>query len=129
MATNNTIALPARNVRSVDVGEYAIDGKPVMAVAPAGDSVTLFTVPHGIRLYGAHLRSLAAQTAALKLQLNRGGVRTDLTGATTAGQDSRATGAGLTPTDLQPGDTVEVLVSGAASNATAIEYDLLCRHQ
>src|SRR2546430_5119455 len=50
----------------------------VLPVAAAGDSITLFTVPCDMRLYGAHLRSLAAQTATAKLQLNRAGTRTDL---------------------------------------------------
>jgi hypothetical protein len=127
MAVNTTIQRLARNVRTVDVGEFSIDDKPVLPVAVAGDSITLFTVPCDMRLYGAHLRSLAAQTATAKLQLNRGGTRTDLTAATTAGSDSRTTGAGLVPIDLKAGDMIEVLVGGTSSNATAIEYDLLVR--
>ena len=130
MAINGLIAIAARNVRSVDVGEYAIDGKPVLPVVAAqGDSITLFTAPHDMRLYGAHLRQAANVGAGvtLKLQKNSGGTRTDLTGSTTAATASVVSGSGLVPIDLKAGDTVEVLVSGGVNAAVAIEYDLLVR--
>lgn len=130
MATNTSIQILARNVRSVDVGEYTIDAKPVLpVVAAAGDSITLFTVPHDIRLYGAHLRQAANVGAGvtLKLQRNRGGARVDLTAATVAAAAGVVSGGGLVPIDLIAGDTVEVLVSGGVNAAVAIEYDLLCR--
>lgn len=129
MAIISLIAIAARNVRSVDVGEYAIDAKPVLPVAAAGDSITLFTAPHDIRLYGAHLRQPANVGAGvtLKLQRNRAGTRVDLTTATTAATAGVVSGGGLVPIDLLAGDTVEVLVTGGANAAVAIEYDLLCR--
>lgn len=130
MATNSTIAIPARNVRSVDVGEYSIDAKPVLPiVANAGDSVTLFTAPHDMRLYGAHLRQGAnvGANVTLKLQRNRGGTRVDLTASTTAATAGVVSGSGLVPIDILAGDTIEVLVSGGVNAAVAIEYDLLVR--
>lgn len=131
MATNTSIQILARNVRSVDVGEYAIDAKPVLpVVAAAGDSVTLFTAPHGMRLFSAHLRQPATVGAGvtLKLQKNSAGVRTDITASTTAATAGVASSTGLLPLDLAAGDTVEVLVSGAVNAAVAIEYDILARH-
>lgn len=130
MATNNNIARLARNVRVVDVGSFAIDDKPTLpVVATAGDSVTLFTAPCDMRLYGAHLRQPATVGAGvtLKLQKNSGGTRTDLTASTTAATAGVVSGSGLVPIDLKAGETVEVLVSGGANAAVAIEYDLLVR--
>lgn len=130
MATNNLIAKAARNVRTVDVGNFSIDDKPTLpVVAAAGDSVTLFTAPCDMRLYGAHLRQGAdvGANVTLKLQKNSGGTRTDLTASTTAATAGVVSGTGLVPIDLKAGDTVEVLVSGAVNSAAKIEYDLLVR--
>lgn len=130
MATNNTIAKAARNVRTVDVGTFSIDDKPTLpVVATAGDSITLFTAPCDMRLYGAHLRQGAGVGAGvtLKLQKNSGGTRTDLTASTTAATAGVVSGSGLVPIDLKAGDTVEVLVSGGQNAAVQIEYDLLVR--
>lgn len=131
MATINTIAVAARNVRSLDTGVYAISGKPVLPVVPAaGDSITLFTMPHDARALSAHLRQPANVGAGctLKLQRNRAGVRTDLTASTTAATAGVVNSSGLLPVDLIAGDTVEVLVSGAVNAAAAIEYDIQCQH-
>ena len=130
MATNNLIAVAARNTRTVDVGEFAIDGKPTLpVVAAAGDSVTLFTAPCDMRLFSAHLRQTAALGAGvtLKLQRNRAGARVDLTQSTTAATAGVASSTGIVPIDILAGDTVEVLVSGGANTAQPIEYDLLVR--
>lgn len=131
MATNNSIAIPARKVRSLDTGVYAVSGKPVLpVVAAAGDSITLFTMPHDARALSAHLRVPADLGASVvcKLQRNRGGTRTDLTVATTAAQAGVVNSAGVLPVDLLAGDTVEVLVSGAVNAAKAVEYDVQCQH-
>jgi hypothetical protein len=130
MATNTSIQVLARNVRSVDVGEYSIDAKPVLpVVAAAGDSITLFTAPHDIRMNTAHLRQAAGGGAGvtLKLQRNRAGVRTDLTATTTANTAGVVSSATVGPQDILAGDTVEVLVAGGVNAAIGIEYDLLCR--
>lgn len=130
MATINTIAVPAKAVRSLDTGMYNVDGKPVLPiVTAAGDSITLFTFPHDGRIVQAHLRQPATVGAGvtLKLQRNRGGTRVDLTGSTTAATAGTINGAGLCPTDFLLGDTVEVLVSGGMNAAVGIEYDLTCQ--
>lgn len=130
MATNNLIAIPARNVRSLDTNVYAISGKPVLPVAANGDSITLFTMPHNARGLLAHLRqpNNVGAGVTLKLQKNSGGTRTDLTASTTAATAGVVSSAGLMPGDLAAGDTIEVLVSGGANAAVAVEYDIQCQH-
>lgn len=129
MALLNSIAIPAKNVRSLDTGLFAISGKPVLPAAAAGDNITLFTFPHGGRMTGAFLRQPANVGAGvtLKLQKNSGGVRTDLTAATTAATAGVVSGVGVTPVDFLPGDTVEVLTAGGASAAVQVEYDIVCQ--
>lgn len=129
MALNSTIALAATQVRSLDTNLYDIIGKPVLPAVAAGDNVTLFTAPHAMRVTSAHLRVPATLGAGVvcKLQKNSGGVRTDLTAATTAATAGVVSSAGLLPVDMAAGDTVEVLVSGGASTAGAIEYDVIAQ--
>jgi hypothetical protein len=131
MATNTSIQMLARNVPSLDTGVYSISKKPVLpVVAAAGDSVTLLTMPHSARILSAHLRQGANVGAGvtLKLQKNSGGTRTDLTASTTAATAGVVSSIGLLPVDIAPGDTIEVLVSGAQNAAVAIEYDIQCQH-
>lgn len=129
MATITSIAVLARNVRVVDVGLFAIDAKPALPAAANGDNIVLLTAPCDMRLFSAHLRQPATLGAAatLKLQRVRGGVRTDLTAATTAATAGVVSGAGLVPIDILAGDTIEVLVGGGALSAGIVEYDLLVR--
>ncbi|MCP3735624.1 hypothetical protein M9979_12145 [Sphingomonas sp. RP10(2022)] len=130
MATITSIAIAARNVRSLDTGVYSIDGKPALPAVAAGDRIVLFTAPHAMRLTSAHLRQTAGMgaSATLKLQKNSASTYTDLTASTTAATAGVVNSAGLLPIDLAAGDTVEVLVSGGASAAGVIEYDILARH-
>jgi hypothetical protein len=96
-----------------------------------GDNVQLFTVPIGVnyRLTGAVLRHDATlgAGATLQLQVNRGGTRTSLSAASTAGAASHASSAGqaAVPFDLVGGDIIEALVGGAnISGAANLSVDL-----
>jgi hypothetical protein len=130
MATNNLIAIPARLVRSLDTGNYTMDGKPTLPVAAAGDSITLFTMVHAGRIMGATLKvpNTVGAAVTLKLQKNSGGTRTDLTVATTAATAGVVTGVTLLPVDFLAGDTVEILTAGGTNAAVIVEYDVVCRH-
>lgn len=129
MALVSTIAVAASLVRSLDTGLYNISAKPVLPAVANGDNVTLFTAPHAMRVTSAHLRVPGTLGAGVvcKLQKNSGGVRTDLTAATTAATAGVVSSAGLLPVDMAAGDTVEVLVSGGASTAGGIEYDVIAQ--
>ena len=126
MATQTAIAVPATQVRSLDTGLFTINGKPVLPVTANGDRQVLFTAPHAMRVSAAHLRVPATLGASVvcKLQKNSATVYTDLTAATTAATAGVVTSAGLLPLDMAAGDTVELLVAGAASTAGGIEYDV-----
>ena len=128
MATNSTIAVPASLVRSLDTNLYDIAGKPTLPAVASGDSVTLFTAPHAMRVTSAHLRVPATLGAGVtcKLQKNTGGTRSDITASTTAATAGVVASVNL-PIDLASGDTIEVLVSGGASSAGAIEYDVIAQ--
>ncbi len=130
MATINTIAIAAKNVKSVDVGVYNINGKPVLPAAPNADRIVLFTAPHGIRVSSVHLKVPATlgANATLKVQKNSGGVYTDASATTTAATAGVVTGATTGPFDLAAGDSIELLVGGGALTSGQVEYDILCQH-
>lgn len=128
---DNTNSQLARGVTNVTRKASVVSGS-----AASGDNVQLFTVPPATkyRLVSAIVRQSATlgASATVKLQVNRGGTRSDITGATTAGAASQASSAAVAgvPYDLQPGDIIEALVGGAAISASAeISADLLISRQ
>ena len=96
--------------------------------AVATDRIQLMVVTRRSRLHSAHLAvdaTLGAGTT-LKLQRDRAGVYTDLTGLTTAGAASIATSSGLGSFDLNEGDIITALVGTANITAAAgLLVDLL----
>lgn len=93
--------------------------------ANIADNIEVFMVPYGQswRLIAVDLRvdaSLGAG-ATLALQVNRSGVRTVLTPASTAAAASKVTGAADAdmPFDLLGGDVIELVVAGANITAAA----------
>jgi len=91
-----------------------------------GDNVQVFTFPSGqnrrlLEVLVTAQGSLGA-SATIKAQLNRAGVRTDISTATTAGAFSQGTSYTIAavPYDVLPGDIVELLVAGAAVTASAV---------
>lgn len=102
------------------------------AIAASGDQVNVLQVPPGAkkRLFAAALRVSATLGAGCTLQLrvNRSGVFTVLTAATTAGAAGKVTDVAQTtvPFDLEGGDIVELLVGGAnVAAAATVTVDLL----
>lgn len=97
-----------------------------IAAGPAsGDNIKLFTVPIGQKW---RLSSVAQRIAAtfgagaiVQARHNRAGVYTPIAGASTAAAASKTDGSALIalPLDLIGGDTIELLVSGAAISAAA----------
>lgn len=117
----------------VDVGTYHLTRKIAVVSGDAnnGDNIQLLTIQRGGRQFSAHLRHDATLGASctLKLQLNRAGVRTDLTVATTAGGASYVNGGTIGPVDLVAGDIIEALVGGANIAASAnIAVDISLQH-
>lgn len=101
-----------------------------------GDAVQLWQVPYGskLRLYDAVLNVAATlgASATLQARVNRGGVYTAITAASTAGGASKTTGAAQTgiPMNLLGGDVVELLVGGANITASAsVSLDVLLNTQ
>ncbi|MCR5870673.1 MULTISPECIES: hypothetical protein [unclassified Sphingomonas] len=99
--------------------------------ADNADTIEIFTVPVGenFRLFDASLKvgGTLGASCTVQLRANRGGTRTVLTAATTAGGASKVTGAAQTtvPFDLASGDIIELLVGGADIAASAaVEVDL-----
>ena len=95
--------------------------------ANSADTIEVFGFPPDARgkIVEAYLRTSATLGASctIQLRINRGGSRTTLTAATTAGGASKVSGvaqAGV-PFEIQGGDIVELLVGGAdiAAAATA----------
>lgn len=95
------------------------------AAANSGDNIAVYAFPAGInrRLTSVVLRTSGTLGASCTLQarVNRGGTRTVLTAATTAGAASKVDSsaqAGV-PFDIQGGDVLELLVGGANIGAAA----------
>lgn len=133
MADVKTYLLASTVTPMLDVGTYMLTLKPAIANAAAanGDSIQLATIQRNCRMGSAHLRALATLGAAatVKLQRNRGGVRIDLTVATTAAGASLVNSSTIGPVDLQGGDIIELLVGGGNIAAAAgVEVDLLLQH-
>jgi hypothetical protein len=132
MAIQTAIAIAAKNVRSLDTNLYDITGKPVLPATANGDSQVLLTFPNAARLYGAHLTVPATLGAGVtvKLQKRDGttGAAVDITASSVAATAGIVSGTGLVPIDVKAGDTIEVLVSGGASAAGQIAFDLVAQH-
>ncbi len=133
MAVVNTYALPATETPEIHAGAFTITR--VMAIASgaaaSGDNITVLTMGRNARLNQSFLRNggTLGASCTLKLQRNRGGTRTDLTVATTAGSASVVSGITIGPVDLLAGDIIEMLVGGANIGAAAtVEVDLLLQH-
>jgi hypothetical protein len=129
MTIQTAIAIPAKNVRSLDTNVYDVVVKASLPATTNGDSQVILTLPHAARLIGAFLRVPATlgANAVCKLQ-KRDAVTTtavDITSATTAATAGVEDGTGLLPIDVKGGDTIELLVSGANASAGSIEIDLL----
>ncbi|HEV2078702.1 MAG TPA: hypothetical protein VGR19_02230 [Allosphingosinicella sp.] len=117
----------------VDVSTYDLRGSFNLTngLAAAGDNIQCFTIQRNGRLHGAHLKALASLGVGttLQLQRNRGGVRINLTAATTAGAASYVNSNAIGPVDVLAGDIIEILVGGAnITAASAVEVDLLLQH-
>lgn len=130
MAIQTAIAVPKTQVRSLDTGLFLQTYKPALPATAQNDSQVIATQRHAGRLYGAHLRVPANLGAGATLKLQKrdvdSGVATDISLTTTAATAGVVAGTGLLPVDFKDGDTIEVLVSGAATNTAAvIEIDLL----
>lgn len=115
--------------RQLPVGTF-IDEMKIAVVngsAAIGDRIQLCTMTRNMRLFDAYLKhdaSLGAGATA-KLQRDRAGVFTDITGATTAGAAGVASSTTIGPVDLLEGDVVSVLIEGAGITAAAnISADL-----
>lgn len=123
MAVLSNFLKPAKLVTVQDVGLFDLITRVTFPATGIGngDNVQLLTVPCNLRLTSAILGVLATlgASATVKLQLNRGGVRSDLTVATTAGGPSLGTSNSIGPKDLLTGDIIEILTAGAAPSASA----------
>ncbi len=133
MPVVNTYALPATQTPEIHAGAFTITRVLPIASGAASnaDNITVLTIGRNARLTMAFLRNSATLGASctLKMQRNRGGTRTDLTVATTAGSASVVSGITLGPVDLLAGDIIELLVGGANIGAAAsVEVDLLLQH-
>lgn len=108
------------------IDEFAL---PIASGAAAnGDRIQLSTVTRNSRLMLATMAVSATLGAGctLKLQRDRAGVYTDLTGATTAAAASIVNSAALGCFDLNEGDVITALVGGANIAAAAtLNVDLL----
>lgn len=104
----------------------------VNASAANGDQINVLAIQPGQkqRIVGASVRVSATlgAGATVQLRLNRAGVFTVLTAATTAGAAGKVDSSAQigVPMDVQGGDIVELLVGGAGiTAAAAITVDLL----
>lgn len=117
---SNVLPQLDRGIRAFQKSIAVINGS-----AANGDNIQLYTVPIGAswRLTDCDIRHDATlgAGATLTLRVNRGGVHTALTGATTAGAAGKSTEAGAqaVPFDLQGGDILEATVGGANITAPA----------
>lgn len=132
MANNTTFRNDSFPVQST--GAFRISktlALPASGIVNA-DTIEVIGFPPDFKgkLIEAYLRTSATlgASATIQLRVNRGGSRTVVSAATTAGGASKVTGvaqAGL-PFDLQAGDIVELLVGGAdISGAATATVDLL----
>lgn len=129
MAIQTSIAVGKLLVRSLDTGLFVQIFKPVLPVTAQNDSQVIATQRHSGRLVTAHLRVPANLGAGATAKLQKRDVGTgtavDITAATTAATAGVVSSAGLLPIDFNDGDTIELLVSGAATTVAAtIEIDL-----
>ncbi len=139
MAVLTTYLLPSVLTPEVDHGLFSIGLKKTINNSAANgsaypqnaDNIQLLTITRNARLLACYLRAVATlgAGATIKLQKNTGGVRTDLTIATTAAAVTSVSGITLLPVDLVVGDIIEALVGGAnVSAAAGIEVDLNLQH-
>lgn len=133
MAEVTTYLTPKTKQPIVDVSAYIVTWRATLPASGISNADNIQAIPilRNGRLLLAALRQKATlgAGATLKLQLNRDGVRTDLTVATTAAGASLVTGITLLPVDVQADDIIEVLVGGANISASAdVEVDLLLQH-
>lgn len=132
MANNTTLrndAIPAQSTGAFRISKTL--ALPSSGVLNA-DTVEVFGFPPDFRgkIVEIYLRTSATlgASATVQARLNRGGSRTVISAATTAGGASKVTGvaqAGL-PYELQGGDIVELLVGGAdISSAATATVDII----
>lgn len=116
--------------RMLPVGTYVDTIKLVTAnaLAAIGDRVQLLTITRNTRLIQAIMSVDATLGAActIQLQIDRSGVYTNVTLATTAGGASVVNSTTLGAFDLLEGDVLSLLVGGAGIAAIAnIAIDLI----
>lgn len=116
-----------------DAGAYGICKKFATAngLAANGDRIQLLTFGRNGRITFANVKTSATLGASctLQLQIDRAGVYTNLTVATSAGAASVASGATIGPVDILAGDILTLLVGGANIAAAAnVEVDVVLNH-
>lgn len=129
MATITSIAVPALQLRSVDVGVYGITGKAQVPAAAVGDAIVLFTAPHAMRIHYSSVKvinGLGANAVVQARKNNGAGGTAFITGTSNQGVFSVIRSDQQGGADLNAGDTIELLVSGAPVTGGPIEYDFLC---
>lgn len=122
MANVTTYLTPATRVRTVDVGQFTITKSVDIpnAGAAQNDAIQLFTLPCDMRVTDA-IQAVSATLGAactVQLRVNRSGVFTTLTAASTAAAAS-VNRMNAAPMFLLAGDIIELLVAGAAVGAAA----------
>lgn len=122
MANVTTYLAPATRMRVVDVGQFTLTLANAIANAAAnnGDAIQLVTLPCNLRVTDAILAVGASLGAGCTVQLrvNRAGVFTTLTAASTAAAAS-VNRMNAAPMDLLAGDIIELIVGGANVGAAA----------
>jgi hypothetical protein len=125
MANVTTLRNDALPIQSTSAARISKAISLASDAADNADTIEVFGFPpdaHG-KIVEAYLRTSATLGASctLQLRINRGGNRTNLTAATTAGGASKVTGAAQTgvPFEIQGGDIIELLVGGADISAAA----------
>jgi len=135
MADHTTYLSEAKLQRQNDVGLYAINKRVALANSTGAtggsqnDTQQLIPISRAGRIYAGgvqHDGTLGA-SCTLTLRRNRGGTRTAMTAATTAGGAGQAL---LTkPIDVAADDVIEILIGGANVGAAAtVDVDLLIQH-
>jgi hypothetical protein len=134
MAIITSVAIPRTQVRSLDTGLYLQTQRPLLPAANAGDSIVVLTQPTAGRIYGAHLTVPATLGAGVTVKAQKRdavtGVAVDITASSTAATAGVVAGTGLVPIDFNAGDTLEILVSGAAiaAGAGVVILDVATQH-
>ena len=130
MAKITSVLTPAVLAKTVDVGLFVLSQSVIIPSGVVnGDSIQVVAIPAGLRLVDAHLGQPAtigaAATAKLQKNALNADVRTDITGATTAGgADYERMSAA--PQDLAATDVVEILIGGGNPTAgTILNVDLV----